>query len=83
MRIGGNPVSVDQVSAFGFSQATFRRQLAVANVAFRNIAFLYLLDGFSDFGHLCRYFGYLGINGVDPALMLKMHLRHFSQDFGF
>lgn len=48
MRIGGNPESVDQVAAFGFSQATFRRQLAVANVAIWHVALLDLLDGFSD-----------------------------------
>ena len=83
MRICGDPVSVDQVAAFGFSQAAFCRQLAIANVAFWNIAFLDLLKCFGDPGHLCRYLGYLGIYGVDPAFMLKMHLRHFSQDFGF
>ena len=53
MRIGGNPESVNRVATFGFSQATFRRQLAVANVAFRNIAFLYLLECFSDHRYLC------------------------------
>ncbi|VXG76470.1 hypothetical protein CDS [Salmonella enterica subsp. enterica serovar Derby] len=52
MCIGGNPVSVDKVATFGFSQAAFRRQLAVANVTIWHIALLDLLDGFSDLANL-------------------------------